>query len=56
MYIKEATTRPTSSTQRDHKQPSVIEYGMYYNPKSVQAQQLSHAVGYFLTKDIATTL
>ena len=55
MKTKEATTRPTSSTQRDHKQPtlqSVIEHGMHYDPKSVQAQQFNHAVAYFLAKDM----
>ena len=55
MKTKEATTRPSSSTHREHKQPtlqSVIEHGMYYDPKNLQAQQLNHAVVYFLTKDM----
>ena len=55
MKTKEASTRPTSSTYRDHKQPtlqSAIEHGMHYDPKSVQAQQLNHAIAYFLAKDM----
>ena len=55
MKTKEAATRLTSNTQRNHKQPtlqSVVEHGMHYDPKSVQAQQLNHAVGYFLAKDM----
>ena len=55
MKTKEASTRPTSSTYRDHKQPtlqSVIEHGMHYDPKSVQAQQINHAIAYFLVKDM----
>ena len=55
MKTKEASTRPTSSTYRDHKQPtlqSVIEHGMHYDTKSVQAQQINHAIAYFLAKDM----
>ena len=55
MKTKETSTRPTSSTHRDHKQPtlqSVIEHGMHYNPKSVQTQQINHANTYFLAKDM----
>ena len=54
MKTKEATTKLTPSIHRDHKQPtyfqSVMEHDMRYDPESVQAQQLNHAVGYFLAK------
>ena len=55
MKTKETTARPTSNTQRNHNQPtlqSVIEHGLQYDSKSVQAQQLNHAVAYFLAKDV----
>ena len=55
MKTKKASTRPTSSAHRDHKQPtlqSVIEHSIQYDPKSVQAQQLDYAVACFLTKDM----
>ena len=55
MKIKETSIRPTSSTHRDHKQPtlhSAIAHGIHYDPKSVQVQQLNHAMTHFLAKDM----
>ena len=53
--MKSKETATSSNTLRDPKQPtleSVIDHGLYYDPKSTQAQQLNHAVTYFLSKDM----
>ena len=53
MKTKETSTRPTSSTHRDHKQPTLqsVEHSIHYDSKSVLAQQLNHAITY-LAKDM----
>jgi len=53
MNSKETAT--SNTTLRDPKQltlQSVVDHGLYYDPKSPQAQQLNHAAIYFLSKDM----
>ena len=55
---KEATktqAKPSKGKEKEGRQPTLeatMERGSYYDPRSKQAQELDHAVAYYLAKDM----